>query len=147
MTDRRFNIVLVEDAEPDVFLVREALEQEGLDFNLRVFEDGEKAVEFLEAVDRGEAEACPHLLLLDLNLPKKTGAEVLECVRKTVRCAHMQVVVLTSSDSPKDKEEVARLGATYYFRKPSRLAEFMRLGEVVKDLLAGQNASGACGDR
>ena len=141
MLNPTIEIVLVEDAEPDVFLVREALGLGGLDFSLRVFDDGEKAVEFIEAIDRGEADPPPHLLLLDLNLPKKTGAEVLERVRKSARCARIPVIVLTSSDSPKDKELTARLGATHYFRKPSRLAEFMRLGEIVRDMLARQVAS------
>jgi CheY-like chemotaxis protein len=138
MGDARVEIVLVEDAEPDVYLVREALQMGGLDVALRVLDDGEKAVDFIEEVDRNQKMKCPQLLLLDLNLPKKTGAEVLERVRKSERCGHIPVIVLTSSDSPKDKEQTARLGATHYFRKPSRLAEFMRLGEVVRNLLAEQ---------
>jgi CheY-like chemotaxis protein len=141
MSNPRFEIVLVEDAEPDVFLVREALELSGLEFSLRVFDDGEKAAEFLEEVDRDEAAPRPQLLLLDLNLPKKTGAEVLERVRKSPRCSRLPVIVLTSSDSPKDREVTTRLGATHYFRKPSRLAEFMKLGDVVRDLLSAKNAS------
>jgi CheY-like chemotaxis protein len=136
MSKQRVEIVLVEDAEPDVFLVREALQLGGLDFNLRVLDDGEKAVDFIEELDRDQTAACPDLLLLDLNLPKKTGAEVLECARKSRRCGHVPVIILTSSDSPMDKEQVARLGATHYFRKPSRLAEFMRLGDVVRELLS-----------
>lgn len=143
MSNPRFEIVLVEDAEPDVFLVREALELSGLDFSLRVFDDGEKAADFIEEVDRDEAAPRPQLLLLDLNLPKKTGAEVLERVRKSPRCGRLPVIVLTSSDSPKDREQTTRLGATHYFRKPSRLAEFMKLGDVVRDLLAAKNASEA----
>jgi CheY-like chemotaxis protein len=141
MSNPRFEIVLVEDAEPDVFLVREALELSGLEFSLRVFDDGEKAAEFLDEVDRDDAAPRPQLLLLDLNIPKKTGAEVLERVRKSPRCGRLPVIVLTSSDSPKDREITTRLGATHYFRKPSRLAEFMKLGDVVRDLLAARNAS------
>lgn len=136
MSDSRFEIVLVEDAEPDVFLVREALELSGLEFSLRVFDDGEKAAEFIEEVERDGEATYPHLLLLDLNLPKRTGAEVLERVRKSPRCARVPVIILTSSDSPKDRELMTRLGATHYFRKPSRLAEFMKLGDVVRDVLA-----------
>jgi len=137
MGDPRYQIVLVEDADPDVFLVREALELGGLQFSLRIFDDGEKAVDFVEDVDRDEKVPCPHLVLLDLNLPKKTGAEVLECVRRSHRCGDVPVIILTSSDSPKDREQVARLGATRYFRKPSRLAEFMRLGDLVREVLDG----------
>ena len=138
MSESQYEIVLVEDADPDVFLVREALELGGLRFSLRVFEDGEKAVEFVERVDRDESLPCPHLVLLDLNLPKKPGAEVLEHVRRSQRCADVPVIVLTSSDSPKDREQTARLGATKYFRKPSRLAEFMRLSDIVRDVLGAQ---------
>ncbi len=96
-----FDIVLVEDAEPDVFLVREALQQNGLDFNLRVFGDGEQASDFFDEVDRDLRVAVPRLLMLDLNLPRKTGAEVLENVRKSSRLQSLPVIVLTSSDSPR----------------------------------------------
>lgn len=136
-----FEIVLVEDAEPDVFLVREALEHNGLDFNLRVFGDGEEASLFFAEIDRDQGVTVPRLLLLDLNLPKKTGAEVLESVRKSTRLHSLPVIVLTSSDSPKDRDLAARLGATHYFRKPSRLAEFMRLGAVARNLLEPARSS------
>jgi CheY-like chemotaxis protein len=139
MTDQPFQIILVEDAEPDVFLVREALQMGGLDFNLRVLDDGEKAVEFIEKVDSSEAETCPHLVLLDLNLPRKTGTQVLERMRQSQRCRRVPVIILTSSDSPKDKEQTARLGANQYFRKPSRLTEFMRLGQIVRELLGSRS--------
>jgi len=127
--------VLVEDAEPDVILVREALEQSGLDFDLRVFDDGEQGVDFVKNIDRDAAVACPHLFLLDLNLPKKSGGQVLERVRQSVRCGAVPVVILTSSDSNKDKAQAANLKATGYFRKPSRLDEFMKLGPYLRDLL------------
>jgi CheY-like chemotaxis protein len=141
MSGASFQIVLVEDAEPDVFLVREALESGGVDFSLRVLDDGEKAVEFIDEIDAGETAACPHLLLLDLNLPKKSGAQVLEHMRRSRRWRDVPVVILTSSDSPRDKEQAARLGATRYFRKPSRLAEFMRLGDIVRELLGSARPS------
>jgi CheY-like chemotaxis protein len=141
MDDEPFEIVLVEDAEPDVFLVREALESGGVAFNLRVFSDGEKAVDFIDEVDRAGDGASPDLMLLDLNLPKKSGAQVLEHVKQSLRWRDVPVVVLTSSDSPRDKEQAAQLGATRYFRKPSRLAEFMKLGEIVRDILGTETSS------
>ena len=76
MSGLRFHIVLVEDAEPDVLLVREALEQSGLDFELQVFDDGEQGVDFIESMDRDVSLHRPHLFLLDLNLPKKTGGQI-----------------------------------------------------------------------
>jgi len=135
MSSPHFQIVLVEDAEPDVLLVREALTQSGLEFELRVFEDGEQGVDFVETMDRDATLVCPHLFLLDLNLPKKTGGQILERVRQSPRCRSIPVVILTSSDSNKDKAQAANLHATGYFRKPSRLDEFMKLGPYVRDLL------------
>ena len=128
MGDTPVQVLLVEDAEPDVYLVREALKRAGGDFQLTVLEDGEKAVQFIDRMDRDENAACPSLVLLDLNLPKKSGEQVLEHMRSSRRCGHIPVIVVTSSDSPRDKAQAARLGATQYFRKPSRLDEFMQLG-------------------
>ena len=145
MTGPRFHIVLVEDAEPDVLLVREALEQSGLDFELRVFDDGEQGVAFVETIDRDATLERPHLFLLDLNLPKKTGGQILERVRQSPRCGQIPVVILTSSDSQRDKSQAANLNATGYFRKPSRLDEFMKLGPYVRDLLARQGQTEADG--
>lgn len=134
----RFRIVLVEDAELDVFLVREALERAGLESEMEVLEDGEKAVDFIDRLDTDPTVGCPHLVLLDLNLPKKSGMQVLERMRQSPACGQVPVVILTSSDSPADRERIAQFEATKYFRKASRLDEFMKLGPLVRDVLAGR---------
>ncbi len=135
MADVCVDILLIEDAEPDVFLVREALRQAGLDFNLHVVDDGEKAIDFIDRLDRDNSADCPNLVLLDLNLPKRTGDQILEHIRRSERCKNVPVIIVTSSDSPKDKHQTNTLGATGYFRKPSRLDEFMKLGSMVRGLL------------
>jgi DNA-binding response OmpR family regulator len=135
MREPRVNILLIEDAEPDVFLVREALKTAGLNFELNVLDDGEKAIEFIDELDRYRGTNCPHLVLLDLNLPRRSGDQILQHLRHSDRCKDIPVVVVTSSDSPRDKAEMSRLGATRYFRKPSRLDEFMRLGPLVRELV------------
>jgi DNA-binding response OmpR family regulator len=140
MRESQVNILLIEDAEPDVFLVREALKNAGLDFELNVLDDGEKAIDFIDELDRQRGAVCPDLVLLDLNLPKRSGDQILEHMRHSVRCKDIPVVVVTSSDSPRDKADMSRLGATRYFRKPSRLDEFMRLGPLVRELVAGSTA-------
>jgi len=76
------------------------------------------------------------MVILDLNLPKKPGREVLQRMRQSPRCSNATVVVVTSSDSQKDREDVATLGASAYFRKPSEYDSFMKLGDLVKRLLA-----------
>jgi chemotaxis family two-component system response regulator Rcp1 len=130
-----FRIVLVEDAEPDVFLVREALESNHLKFDLHVLEDGEKAIEYIEKLERDGTNALPHLILLDLNLPRKSGDQVLERLRRSAKGKHIPVVILTSSDSPRDKAKATQYNVTEYFRKPSRLEDFMKLGLLVAQLL------------
>jgi chemotaxis family two-component system response regulator Rcp1 len=130
-----YQIALIEDAESDVLLIREAMEQAGLRFELHVLSDGEEALEFIARIDSDETAPLPRLIILDLNLPKVSGAQVLERVRQGSRCGSVPVLVLTSSDSPKDKAEVARFDATKYFRKSSRLAEFMNLGVEIRHLL------------
>jgi CheY-like chemotaxis protein len=135
MGEPRFQILMVEDTEPDVLLVREALARSGLEFDLKFMEDGEQAVEFIESLDRDQNALRPDLVLLDLNLPKMNGGQVLERLRQSATCGHIPVVILTSSDSPRDKAQAAQFHATEYFRKPSRLDEFMGLGGVVRKLL------------
>ena len=124
-------LLLVEDNPADVFLVREALREEGLDCDLQVVDDGEQAIQFFERVEAGR-QAPPDLLLLDLNVPRIGGEQVLERVRKTRPCARIIVVVITSSDSPRDRQKASDLGADEYFRKPANLDEFMALGKLVR---------------
>lgn len=137
-----FRVLLIEDAEPDALLVSEALEQGGLKFDLEVLDDGEKAVEFVERVESDDSAPCPDLIILDLNLPKMAGTQVLERVRKNSRFQSVPVVILTSSDSPRDKVRTANLGATGYFQKSSRLDDFMKLGPMIRELLEHSNSGG-----
>ena len=127
-------ILLAEDNKPDVLLVEEALHEHGVKFELSVVNDGEQALELID--DMGlEPSVCPDIILLDLNLPKRSGTEILERMRQNARCADVPVVILTSSDSPKDRSETSSLGATCYFQKPVDLDGFMELGALVRDLV------------
>lgn len=128
-------ILLVEDNVADVFFVREALRFEGIESELFVAQDGEKAVEFIESAEISRDAPCPHIILLDLNLPRKSGAEVLLRIMQSSRLAEVPVVIVTSSDAPSDRAETARLGARRYFVKPRDLDEYLKLGLVVKDVL------------
>ena len=127
-------IVLTEDNAADVFLVRSALEDAGLAFRLHVISDGEQALRFLQTVETDQS-ACPDVLLLDLNLPKMSGADILRSLRENNHCSASSVVVLTSSDSPQDRARVAQLGVEHYFLKTASLDEFMKLGSIVRQVL------------
>ncbi|MGD1093379.1 MAG: response regulator [Bryobacteraceae bacterium] len=135
-------ILLAEDNPADVFLVRQALAGSGVLFNLRVVSDGDEAMSFIDGLERGSALGCPELLLLDLHLPKRDGDEVLQRLRASKRCGQTPVVILTSSDSPRDMERASRYAALRYFRKPSNLGDFMNLGEVVKSILETASPEG-----
>lgn len=130
----QLSLLLVEDSPADVFLVKEAMREEGLSFNLNVANDGESAMRILDLVDAGPENAAPNLLLLDVNVPRRTGIEVLERLRRSPRCGKIPVVIISSSDSPADRRLAHDMGATAYFRKPSNLEDFMKLGQLVRRL-------------
>lgn len=131
----RRQILIVEDNRADLFLIRESIQAAGLEADLQTVQDGEKAIRFLEDADRNPNLPCPDLIVLDINLPKRSGREVVRQMRQSPRCARALVVVVTSSDSEQDRDEMAKLGARAYFRKPSDYASFLKLGELVKSLL------------
>lgn len=124
----------MEDSAADIGLVREALQEHRVACEVTVLLNGARAVQFLNDIDAG-TERCPDLFVIDLNLPKKPGSVVLERLRASKVCDDIPVVVLTSSDSQKDKDEVAKHGSARYIRKPTQLEEFLKLGAVFQDLL------------
>ncbi len=136
MTDSRPRILLAEDNEGDVFLVRRALHKKGLSHELVVTHNGEEALAWLDGHSGEEhRDTAPDLILLDLNLPRVDGAQVLSHVRKSDTFSCTPVIVLTSSDSPKDRQMAMDLGANIYFRKPTDLASFMDLGRIIEEML------------
>ena len=131
-------VLLVEDSPADVYIVRESLKRYLKDFELRVLEDGEKAIHFVDALEADEELPCPSIWLLDLNLPRRSGHEVLERIKRS-RCAHVPVLVVTSSDSPADRAATTRMGAAAYFCKPVDLDEFFTVGELVRRLIGSED--------
>ena len=97
--------------------------------------DGEQAVRYFDDADSDESVPCPALVVLDINLPRKHGAEVLQHLRKSRRCSGALVIAMSTSDSAEDRERMARLGADRYFHKPWDYDEFMKLGQLIDELL------------
>src|SRR5271166_3921600 len=97
-------IFLAEDNPADVYLIEQALREHGVAFHLDVAEDGKQALAFLRGDASASDNARPALILLDLNLPQHDGTEILRAIRKNVWLSDVPVVVLTSSDSPKDRQ-------------------------------------------
>ena len=132
-------ILLAEDNPADVYLIREALREHGVSDSVRVAADGREVLRLLCPPD-SESHGAPFgLIILDLNLPRHDGIEILERMRETNLSA-TPVVILTSSDSPRDQRIANDLGATCYLRKPSSLDQFLALGAVLKSLMDGTHA-------
>jgi DNA-binding response OmpR family regulator len=127
----------VEDNPSDVFLIREALKLAEVDADVEVAIDGEIAIETLTAIEREADAELPDMLILDINLPRRKGSDVLRHLRMSSRFKQTKVLVVTSSDSSRDREEMSALGSHAYFRKPSNYAGFMKLGALARDLLKG----------
>jgi CheY-like chemotaxis protein len=132
---RLYQILLAEDSAADVGTVRIALRDQGLDHIVHVARDGEEAISLIKKADEYRKAPGPDLFLLDMHLPKYNGEEILKCLRSTERYAQIPVIVMTSSDAPADHDRPQKHAAMFYFRKPSRLDEFIQLGIVVRDIL------------
>jgi two-component system, chemotaxis family, response regulator Rcp1 len=126
------DVLLAEDNPADVYLVREAFRENGVDCTLRVASDGKEVLQILSGAVPGVETL--RLIILDLNLPRHDGLEILQRLRD-LHLSHIPVVVLTSSDSPRDRQTAIQLGAARYLRKPSGLEQFLSLGATFKELL------------
>ena len=127
-------ILLVEDDRADQELTRRALEESKLHNELRIIEDGEEALAYLFRHGKYKNPAIsprPDLLLLDLNLPRVDGRQVLEEIRadESLRC--MVVVVLTTSRQEKDIRRSYELGCNSFITKPSRMDQFIRVVQTM----------------
>jgi two-component system, chemotaxis family, response regulator Rcp1 len=135
MSEILYRIWIAEDNPADVYLIQEALRRHEFAYRLETAENGEEMLKMIAALDHDPSASCPDLFLIDLNLPRKPGDEILARIRQSSRCAHVPVIVITSSDSPRDRARVRELGASFYFRKPADLEKFMAIGGIVREFL------------
>ena len=122
-------ILLVEDNPGDIRLTQEALKEGKVRNNLNVAQDGVEALAFLNREGRYANASRPDVILLDLNLPKKDGREVLAEIKEDPDLRRIPVVILTTSQAEKDILQTYNLHANCYITKPVELDEFL---EVVK---------------
>ena len=118
-----------------MYLIQRAIEGTNLPFDFHVVRDGQQAIQFFDQAEADPASPCPDIVILDINLPKKQGGDVLKHMRSRSRCAKAHVIVVSTSASERDQEFVKELGADGYFRKPSEFDEFMKLGDLIKSVL------------
>lgn len=128
---RPVEILLVDDNPADVALTQEAFLENKLCNNLNVVNDGVEAMDYLRKMGKYASAPTPDIILLDLNMPRKDGREVLAEIKADDVLKYIPVVIMTVSKDDKDILESYRLHANCYVKKPVKFAEFV---EVVKAL-------------
>ncbi|HAS60216.1 MAG TPA: response regulator [Algoriphagus sp.] len=130
---RPINIMLIEDNEGDIILIQDALEEAKILNNMTIARDGAEAIEKLEKLVIETPNNLPDLILLDINLPKKNGHEVLEILKSNSRLKQIPIIVLTTSSSELDIFKAYDLHANCYIIKPVEISEFLRVVSKIED--------------
>ena len=129
MNGRAVEILLVEDSDDDILLTREAFSSGKLINNLTVMKDGEEAMAYLRREGKHNGAQLPDIILLDLNMPRKNGLEVLEEMKADPELRHIPVIMLTTSEREQDILTSYTEGASTFIKKPVRLDEFRKVLE------------------
>lgn len=127
------HILLVEDNEGDIMLTQEAFEEAKIVTNISVVRDGKEAMDFLNKEGKYTDADLPDLLLLDINLPKKSGHQVLQLIKEDERLKQISVIMLTTSSSPKDINLANKNYANGFMTKPLEVNEFLSMIPKFKD--------------
>ena len=127
--------LLAEDSENDVFLMQRAFEVAGVRNPLFVVSDGDEAVSFLkgEGHYNRETHPLPLVVLLDLNLPRKSGFEVLKWIRAQPTLRRLVVIILTASSRAADADRAYDLGANFYLTKPGKFEELVTMAQCLHE--------------
>jgi CheY-like chemotaxis protein len=127
-------VLLAEDREDDIIILRKALAQTDAPYTLSIVRDGEQAIAYLSGQAPYEDRAknpLPSLLLLDLKMPRKDGFEVLQWIREQPDFFALRVVVLTSSQESPDINRAYELGANSFLVKPAEFQNYLKLSEFI----------------
>ena len=128
-------ILVIDDNESDVFLLDRALKKQDFPFELLHLINGEEALAFIRRQGAYADAAVPNLILLDLNLSKYTGEDIVHEIRNVPHLAGVPVCVWSSSRSRQDESLLKSLGVSRFIPKPSGLGQFMEIGKSIEDLL------------
>jgi DNA-binding response OmpR family regulator len=134
---RAARILVIEDNASDVFLLNRALKKQDFPFELVRLLNGGEALAFIRRQGAYAEAAIPDLILMDLNLAKYTGEDILREIRAVKHLAGVPVCVWSSSQSRRDQCVLKNLGVSQFITKPSGLDQFMEIGKTIKDLLSG----------
>jgi CheY-like chemotaxis protein len=137
----RLQILLAEDDDQDVLLLRRAFEDAGVAYALQVAPDGQAAIDLLTDISRRQGAKAPALVLLDLKMPRRTGLEVLQWIRQNDGLRCLPVFIFSSSNLIQDVEPAYALGANIYLVKPSSTVERAQVANFIRDWLRLQQPS------
>jgi chemotaxis family two-component system response regulator Rcp1 len=129
---RLFDILLVEDNPGDIHLAKEAMKESSIPYSLHVVSDGKEAMSYLLCEEKYANAGRPDIIILDLNLPKKTGLEVLKEIKGNLHLKHIPVIVMTTSDAEQDIESAYAFHANCYITKPVDFDKFLK---VIKSII------------
>ena len=130
-------VLVIEDNISDVFLLERALNKQDLRVELVHVADGDEALAFIRRKGAFSHVAIPSLILMDLNLPKHNGEDILREIRGARHLSGIPVCAWSSSHSQQDQALLMELGVARFVTKPLGLDQFMEIGKIIKDLLAG----------
>ncbi|MXV63021.1 response regulator [Natronorubrum sp. JWXQ-INN-674] len=131
---------MVEDNPGDIRLIKAGFDESSVDGSLTVVTDGEEALDYLYQRNGYRSTGKPDFLFLDLNVPKKTGSDILERIDGDIDLRSIPILVLTGSRADNHVLETYRMGADGYFVKPVDPNEFMSLVETVVDTVSSSGA-------
>tara|TARA_B100000809_G_C14982954_1_gene475203 strand:+ start:130 stop:579 length:450 start_codon:yes stop_codon:yes gene_type:complete len=132
MAARTIRILIVDDDPADAEIIQELLEECATVVEIHVVHDGIDALDYLHSCTHVSGSGLPDLILLDLNMPRKDGREVLQEIRATEQLRHLPVIILTTSQEEDEIEQAYRLGANCYVSKPAAMADFERLVNAIE---------------
>ena len=137
MLGKPVEILLVEDNKEDIGLIEDVFEEAKIRNNLHIVENGEEAVLYLSDKGRFSGNRRPDIILLDLNLPKKDGHEVLRYVKEDINLKNIPVIILTSSSAEKDLLRAYGLHANAYVTKSVDFNQFIKVVESIVNFWLG----------
>ncbi|GAB4567271.1 MAG: response regulator [Haliangiales bacterium] len=129
MTTKEWKILLVDDSEDDVLITLEAFQEANITNQVQVVRDGQEALDFLKGSPQYKNAANPVLMLLDINMPRRNGFEVLQAIKSDRELRHIPVIMLTTSTREEDVVRSYSIGACSYMSKPSAFDELVYMAK------------------
>ncbi len=130
---RNVLILMADDDADDRYLTKVAFEESAVKCDIYFVEDGDEVFDFLYSRGKfaNHQEAMPSLIMLDLNMPKKDGRQVLDEIKKAPSLKHIPVIIFTTSKSPEDVRQVYRMGASSFITKPTSFEELLEVARSI----------------